>query len=235
MQLIAMLTMLIDHLGYVFFQDEHWMRIVGRIAFPIYCYLLVAGYNRTRSRKRYALRLLVLALVSQLPFTFAFRTLHVNVIGTLLVALLIIMAIDRFRGRAALQWTVGIALVALTYWPMEALHFDYATYGVLLVLIYRYLPNAGAMLAGHFLLNVLYVYEFESFTQFYSIFTTLAIAAVRLNAPDARTEVRLPRWLWRSFYPAHLALIALAEWWIYGDLYSEAMRWVLVPLFGNPV
>lgn len=221
MQLIAMITMLIDHLGYVFFQDERWMRIVGRIAFPIYCYLLVAGYHRTRSKKRYALRLFGLALLSQIPFMLAFLTSNVNVIGTLFVALMIVMAIDFFKGQAWLQGLVGFVLLAVTFWPMETFGFDYATYGVLLVLVYRYLPNAWAMVGGHLALNILYVVVFQSVTQFYSLVTTLFIAGIRSSSPDAKTEVRLPRWLWRSFYPAHLALIALVSWQIHDITWTD--------------
>ncbi|GGO02583.1 TraX family protein [Saccharibacillus kuerlensis] len=216
MQLIAMITMLIDHLGATFFQNEGWMRIVGRIAFPIYCYLLVVGYKRTRSKPRYAFRLFILALISQLPFMFAFTTTGVNVIATLLVALLIVMAIDYFKGQPWLQWAVGLLLIAATYAPMAMLKFDYATYGVLLVLIYRYMPNAWAMVGGHLVLNIL----LGNSIQFFSLTTTLLIAIIHSAAPEVRTEVRLPRWLWRAFYPAHLALIALIEWQLYGAGYE---------------
>ncbi|MCQ4088571.1 TraX family protein [Saccharibacillus sp. JS10] len=215
MQLIAMITMLIDHLGAVFFYEERWMRIVGRIAFPIYCYLLVVGYHRTRSKKRYAGRLFGLALLSQIPFSFAFLTLGINVIGTLFVSLLIVMAIDYFEKNKAMQWTIGILLVILTYFPMQALAFDYGTYGVLLVLIYRYIPNMWGMVGGHFALNIWNLISFGGVTQMYSLVTTLFIAGIRSTSPDAKTEVRLPRWLWRFFYPAHLAIIAWIEWQLY--------------------
>lgn len=221
MQMIAMITMLIDHLGAVFFQDQLWMRIIGRIAFPIYCYLLVVGYHRTRSKKRYASRLFGLALLSQIPFSLAFTTTGVNVIGTLFVSLLIVMAIDYFKGRAWLQWTVALLLLILAYWPMEALGFDYAIYGVLLVLIYRYMPNAWAMVGGHLALNLFYVFFFRGEIQFFSIVTTLFIAGIQATVPNAKTEVRLPRWLWRFFYPAHLALIALVSWQMKGLTWDE--------------
>ncbi|OWR30511.1 conjugal transfer protein TraX [Saccharibacillus sp. O23] len=228
MQLIAMLTMLIDHLGYVFFPDERWMRIVGRIAFPIYCYLLVAGYRRTRSKKRYAIRLFVLALLSQIPFMFAFVTDGVNVIGTLFVALIVMMIIDRFEGRIGLQVLIGALLVLAVQVPLEALNFDYAVYGVLTVLVYRYLPSALGMLAGQFVLNILFifVFHFSNPIQLYSLITTVFIAGLRLASPETRTEIRLPRWLWRAFYPVHLAMIALAEWWYYGDAYAGYIEWL---------
>ncbi|OWA34858.1 hypothetical protein B9G55_13985 [Saccharibacillus sp. O16] len=230
MQLIAMLTMLIDHLGYVFFPDERWMRIVGRIAFPIYCYLLVVGYQRTRSKPRYAFRLFILALISQLPFMFAFITDGVNVIGTLFVALLVILFIDHFKGNPELQVLLAFLALAAIYVPLNMLNFDYAIYGVLTVLVYRYLPSAIGMLAGQFVLNVLFIFvlHFNSPIQFYSLLPTLFIAGLKLSAPEAKTEVRLPRWLWRAFYPAHLAIIALIEWWLNGEIYEEYVRWLFM-------
>lgn len=232
MQLIAMITMLIDHLGAVFFPDERWMRIVGRIAFPIYCYLLVAGYQRTRSRKRYAFRLFGLALLSQLPFMMAFSTFGINVIGTLFAALLIIMAIDYFKGNAEVQWVVGVLLIVLTYWPMEQLNFDYATYGVLLVLIFRYISNAWAMVAAHFVLNLIITFgiQYSNITQIYSVLPTLFIAGLQSAAPNAKTEIRLPRWLWRAFYPAHLTLIALINWQISGITFADFWQAIVYSL-----
>lgn len=228
MQLIAMITMLIDHLGYVFFPDERWMRIVGRIAFPIYCYLLVAGYRRTRNKKRYAVRLFILALLSQIPFMFAFVTDGVNVIGTLFVALIAIMIIDRFEGNAGLQVLMGLLIIVAVQVPLEALNFDYALYGVLTVLVYRYLPGALGILTGQFVLNILFifVFHFSNPIQLYSLITTVFIAGLQLASPETRTEIRLPRWLWRAFYPVHLAMIALAEWWYYGDTYVGYIKWL---------
>ncbi|MEJ8303783.1 TraX family protein [Saccharibacillus sacchari] len=228
MQLIAMITMLIDHLGYVFFPGEPWMRIIGRIAFPIYCYLLVVGYQRTRSKKRYALRLFGLTLLSQIPFMAAFVTTGVNVIGTLFVSLLIIMAIDYFKDQQALQVLVALILLTATAWPLEELHFDYGTYGVLLVLIYRYLPNAWAMVGGHLALNMVWISAFHlsADIQFFSMISTFFIAGIHSASPATQTEIRLPRWLWRFFYPAHLAIIAVISWQLNDITWDQFVLWL---------
>src|SRR5690606_33664629 len=95
MQYLAMLTMLIDHIGVVFFPDDPLWRIIGRIAFPIYAYGIVMGLAHTRSRKRYATRLAVIGAAAQLPYMAAMGVLQINVIGTFLAAIGVLALMER--------------------------------------------------------------------------------------------------------------------------------------------
>ena len=67
LKLLAVVTMLIDHMGFTLFPHAVWMRAVGRLAFPIFCFLIAEGCAHTHDKKRYAGRLLLFAVLSLIP------------------------------------------------------------------------------------------------------------------------------------------------------------------------
>ena len=73
LKIIAMVSMVFDHTGDVFFPEMQWMRIVGRLAMPIFSFCIAEGYVHTRNRKKYLLRMGIFALVSEVPFDLAFE------------------------------------------------------------------------------------------------------------------------------------------------------------------
>lgn len=208
MQLLAMLTMLIDHMGIAFFPDDESWRYVGRIAFPLYAYALVVGYRRTRSVPRYLMRLTVVALVSQLPYQWAVGGDDINVAGTLIVCLLALWLADRFKHPLAVIAIGAAASVLLVLLP-----FNYGAYALLLVYIYRY-THDHTTAALHFLLNLVFMALADWVIQIFSIFSTFLIvyAPYVLHKLD---KLPIPRMVWRTFYPAHLVLIGLAAYALY--------------------
>jgi len=203
MQLIAMMTMLVDHIGLVFFEDQIFWRVIGRIAFPIYAYFIVLGYRRTGDVKRYMYRLLAIALISQVPYMIALDEIGVNAVGTLLVCTVILYLIEKTPKLVSIPAAVVSAIL------MESLNFDYGLYGLLLVLIYQYTQSHVTVL-GHFALNLLFLFLKDWVIEAYSIVSTVGIvyapAVYRLFERQ-----KVPKWLWRSFYPAHLSIIAIIE------------------------
>ena len=100
LHIIAMTFMLMDHLWATLLPAQDWLTCVGRLAFPIFAFMAVEGYFHTHDFKKYALRMLLFAVISEIPFDFMyggtwFYPVHQNVIWTLLLGLLGINIIAR--------------------------------------------------------------------------------------------------------------------------------------------
>lgn len=204
MQWIAMITMLIDHIGAVFFPHIIELRIIGRIAFPIYAFAVYIGYKHTRDVQKYIWRLFWIAIISQVPFMAAFNHYSLNVVWTLWSALLVLFVIDKLPSKL-----LSIPIVIGAGWFMEISQMDYGMYGLLLVLLFRYFQGPVLVMA-HVLLNALYLLLHNSSVQMYSVLATAGIAIAQYY--QAGFRMKGPRWVWRYFYPAHLAIIAIIRW-----------------------
>ncbi len=133
---IAIITMLIDHIGAVLFPYELGYRIIGRIAFPIFCFLIVEGFSHTRDVRRYMVRLGIFALISELPYDLAFHGEMVyaegqNVFFTLLLGVLM-MYMMSLCSAIPLKAMAAVSIAVLA----EVLNTDYSARGILLILIY---------------------------------------------------------------------------------------------------
>lgn len=85
LHLIAMFTMLCDHLWGTVIPGNDWLTCIGRISFPIFAFMIVEGYFHTKNLKKYVLRLLFFAVISEIPFNLAvgsrlFYPIHQNVL-----------------------------------------------------------------------------------------------------------------------------------------------------------
>lgn len=157
LKILACLTMLTDHIGYTFFPGALWLRIIGRLAFPLFAWYVATGFRRTRSRWRYVARLAVWGLLSQIPFALLFHNASLgsprsfiegtNVLFTFVFAVLSLQFISLCRkGHWSLQaasW-LGAALMAAA---AQKANTDYGAYGVVIVLLFYFL-DAKAVTAA---------------------------------------------------------------------------------------
>lgn len=102
LHILAMLFMLSDHLWATVIPGNRWMTAVGRLAYPIFAFMIVEGFYHTHDLKKYILRLLAFAVVSEIPFNLmyggaAFYPVHQNVLWTFLLSLAGICLIDRVK------------------------------------------------------------------------------------------------------------------------------------------
>jgi hypothetical protein len=98
LKLIALVSMVFDHVGSVFFPQAMWMRVIGRVAMPVFAFCIAEGYAHTRDRQAYLLRLGLFALISELPFDLALlgevTLTHQNTLFTFVLALVALMLYD---------------------------------------------------------------------------------------------------------------------------------------------
>lgn len=128
-------------IGWVYLGYQIMRKVLGRLAFPIFCFLLVEGFEKTRNRKRYALRLLLFAMISEVPFDLLFSLKPVswkcqNVFFTLLLGFLTMWGmewIERKSRDLETQWGLQILSVAAAGFLAEKISCDYGAYGILAI------------------------------------------------------------------------------------------------------
>lgn len=223
LKVLALALMLTDHLGAIFFSDILELRVIGRMAFPLYAWCLVVGSVKTANPLRYGLRLLGLALVSQPLYMMALnhQWTDLSILFTLLVALI---AIEGIRAR----WMGSeIWVPVLCYVLMGFLKMDYGWRGVTFILVLYLARETRAGLAAAYLAYALFWGASSgavtslfgcplSFLQWPGIGTALSAffrlqGMVWLSLPliliPTRTGIRLPKWLGYALYPLHLVLL----------------------------
>lgn len=228
LHLLAMAFMLCDHLWATVVPGNQWLTCVGRLAFPIFAFLLVEGLFHTRDLRRYLLRLLVWALVSEVPFDLmyggtAFYPFHQNVLWTFLISLCCIALIERVRARGVLWRTVftavpaSAAAIVLGFLTMV----DYYGFGVMMVLVFyffrgrRWYHFAG-QLAGLWYINaVLFAGQQYPVSLFGWQFTLphqglalLALIPIWLYRGEQGPHGKKLQLAYYAFYPVHMAVLA---------------------------
>ena len=135
----AMLLMLCDHLQLTLLPDLPILRCVGRLAFPLFAFMAVEGYLHTRSLKKYLLRLLMLAVISEIPFDLlvsgsVFDPMHQNVIWTIILGLCCIRAFENISADLKKMHSAVVIIASLA--AAIIARVDYSSAGVLTLLAF---------------------------------------------------------------------------------------------------
>lgn len=218
---LAIFAMLVDHsaicfqplLGKQLFTALHisftpyiLLRGFGRIAFPIFCFLLAEGFRHTRSKQRYALNLLLFALLSEIPYKLfnagSLQYARQNVFFTLLLGFLGIWMLDRFREMPLRSSAAVIGLCVCAYY----LHADYGWKGYLVILLLYALARQPVLqlFAGVTLLG-------------WPAGVALAFPPLNLyNGERGFVKGRFAKYFFYSFYPVHLCILWLLHQHFFG-------------------
>ncbi len=207
---VAVVTMTIDHIGSVLYPEVEVLRVIGRISFPIFCYLIVLGVWSTRNVKKYLLRLLVFAFISQVPYFMAhdygpfesfdiFFTLFFGALGIL-----------------------NPFLLLLSFAVSFFFSFDYGPYGIALI-------SAMQLLRGNQKWGIIMIVVFNVLVYFMwanQVYSLLALPLILahqngLLGKERTTSSSSPYPAWRKYlfycyYPAHLAVLVLIRMYLRG-------------------
>ena len=151
LKLIAVVTMVTDHIGAYLFPNVMLFRMIGRISFPIFAFMIVEGYFRTGNLRKYIGRLLLFAILSEIPFNLAMGSrlcypIHQNVLWSFLIALALIHWNEKTRakGKLWLRILVGCLSVLLGYLAGILTMVDYYHAGILMVLVFYFFRQTSA-------------------------------------------------------------------------------------------
>ncbi|MFZ7130724.1 MAG: TraX family protein [Eubacteriales bacterium] len=207
LKLVAAISMLLDHLGAVFFQHYIIFRIIGRIAFPIFAYYIASGFRQTSNYKKYIIRMIFFTFLTQIPFSFfayilVGNVLYFNVLFTFVLALLVLYM---FHKRQYLISAIIVILPTLMeiYTPIET---DYGTYGILMVLIF-YLFKGNVQNIAVLLLTI--GYSSVLGVPFYNNMQIYCILALPFIEYMDKPYIKLPRYFFYIFYPLHITGLVL--------------------------
>ena len=184
------------------------MRMIGRVAFPIFCFQLVEGFQKTRDVKKYALRLGAFALISEVPFDLTFKAQlfdlsYQNVFFTLFFGLLTMIVVDKLTktqlpkaGKIVLS---GVAIVAGAV-IAELLNTDYGAIGVVCIMalfVFKY-SKVAQIVAG----CIAFCWEI-----------TAPLAFIPIGFYNGERGLKL-KYFFYAFYPLHLLAIYAVCWFM---------------------
>ena len=233
LKLVAMLAMMCDHAGKMLFPQYAIMRIIGRLAFPIYAYCLAVGCVYTHNCLNYLKRIILLALISQ-PIYAVSMAHSVSAMYSVSFADEPLRAALNFYlhswvGKPSILLTLALGLILiwslrerqlvitaamLVFCWMVKGEIDYGMKGVVLMLLfYVFCSHRWLSLPAVLAFMVWWAMGSGNYTLFGVRFSSqmFAVCALPLIYINTGTNIRLPKWLFYAFYPAHLALIYVLD------------------------
>lgn len=229
LKILAMLSMLIDHAAVSLMLRDNddgdtsisgpeplyiILRLFGRLAFPIFIFLLIEGYRKTHSKLMYFLRIVLFALISEIPFDMAFwvnpnegdiiEFKYQNVFFTLAFGFLIIWLTDiiyhKFSQMITANLLVAAVVIVVDVFAM-AIGPDYGILGVMAIFVaYLFRADSKKMIIASCIILTL-----GDFSQLFGLLTIGPVLAY--NGKRGKGS----KWLFYAFYPAHLLVLGLIK------------------------
>ena len=214
LKIIAALSMLIDHIGYMFFPNVIIFRIIGRLAFPIFAYMIAEGCRYTKNKLRYFLTIFILALLCQCAYFYSTGDMYLNVLLSFSLSIVLIFSFQqslKALGQGlyikALLFPLSVMLIYIL-----TLYFkiDYGFLGIMFPLFasvispkdeYSRKANVALFTVGLFILSLSL-----GGIQYYSLYASLLL----LMYSGARGKYKM-KYFFYVFYPLHLIVLEIIK------------------------
>lgn len=230
LHIMAMVFMLCDHLWGTVINGNDWLTCIGRSTFPIYAFLIVEGYFHTKSLKKYVRRLLLFALLSEIPFNLVMGSsilypIHQNVLWSFLISIGLIHWNERAKEKQLWKRIlVGAASVCVGYIVGIITFVDYYNAGILTVLVFYffrdkkwwcYLGQLVCLYYINFEMLGGFSYQVDILGQTYFIaqqgFALLALIPIWLYHGKQGHHSKAFQYSCYAFYPLHLLILGLLK------------------------
>lgn len=219
-KVIAALTMLIDHIGYILYPSSLSFRIIGRLSMPLYAYCIARGFYYSRQHgtlHKYLLNMQIFALVSQIPYHHMTHN-GFNIGYTWLISLLLLLVItEEYRTLFSKVFVLAIcAVVVYVFFGKGIFSVDYGVYGIITPLLFYLLISTGRESLVNYLLVLSAACGYYIFVQdgsplqIISIYSAF-ILTVRKNFDK---KIKLPKWVFYTFYPVHIIVLLVIRYLI---------------------
>jgi len=231
LHILAMVFMLCDHLWGTIIPGNDWLTCIGRLTFPIFAFMIVEGYFHTKNLKKYVLRLLLFAVLSEIPFNLAmgssvFYPLHQNVLWSFLISIALIFLNEKAKSRQIIwiRAIVGIMTVLAGYILGLVTMVDYYHAGIFTVLVFYFFRQkkwwcllCQLICLWYINIEMLGGFSYEIFlfgkTFFFvrQTFALLALIPIWLYRGKQGYHSKVLQYVYYVFYPVHLLILGIIK------------------------
>ena len=230
LHIMAMVFMLCDHLWGTVLPGNDWLTCIGRIAFPIFAFMIVEGYHHTGSLKKYVIRLLLFAVVSEIPFNLAmgsrlFYPIHQNVLWSFLISIGLIHWNEKVKAKQIWKRVLaGVATFCIAYIGGIISFVDFYNAGILMALTFYFFRGKKWWCYLGQLICMWYIncemlggfgYEIDIFGTTHFIarqgLALLALIPIWLYKGNQGHHSKVFQYICYAFYPAHLLILGIIK------------------------
>lgn len=217
LKILAMIAMTVDHIGLIFFSGQVIFRQIGRLAFPIFAFMIAEGCRHTRNMWRYFATVALVAAICQVAYYFAMGSVYQCVLVSFSLSIALIGLIQFAQNGSTWRWLLPVLGLGGVYFVTQLLpgrlsgtdfSIDYGFWGVMLPVVVYLGKNKGEKLALATLALLALGMEFGG-VQFYGL-----LAVPMLALYNGKRGKGLGKSFFYIFYPAHLLLLQGISWFL---------------------